>query len=70
MAYSETRIVIGVLAYVPAIILMANFIKGKFRNKTKDTKDNVVKEELVKIIELINTEVKVRKSRNSKRTFK
>ena len=45
---------------------MANFIKGKFRNKTKDTKDNVVKEEPVKIIELKNTVVKEGKSKTLK----
>ena len=52
MAYSETRIVIGGLAHVPVLIFIANFIKGKFRIKTKDTKDIVVKEEPVKIVEL------------------
>ena len=58
MAYSETRIVIGGLAHVPVLILIANFIKGKFGIKTEETKDNVVKEEPVKIIELKNTVVK------------
>ena len=55
MAYSETKIVIGGLAHVPVLILIANFIKGKFGNKTKETKDNVVNEEPVKIIEVKNT---------------
>ena len=58
MAYSETRIVIGGLAHVPVLIFIANFIKGKFRIKTEETKDTVVKEEPVKIIELKNTVVK------------
>ena len=61
MAYSETRIVIGGLAHVPFLIFIANFIKGKFGIKTeetKDTKDTVVKEEPVKIIELKNNVVK------------
>ena len=58
MAYSETRIVIGGLAHVPILIFIANFIKGKFGIKTEETKDTVVKEEPVKIIELKNTEVK------------
>ena len=44
MAYSETRIVIGGLAHVPVLILIANFIKGKFGIKTEDIKYNVVKE--------------------------
>ena len=58
MAYSETRIVIGGLAHVPVLIFIANFIKVKFGIKTKETKDTLVKEEPVKIIELKNTEVK------------
>ena len=61
MAYSETRIVIGGLAHVPVLIFIANFIKGKFGIKTEETKDTVVKEEPVKIIELKNTLVKERK---------
>ena len=57
MAYSETRIVIGGLAHVPVLILIANFIKVKFGIKTKETKGNVVQEEPVKIIEVKDTEV-------------
>ena len=57
MAYSETRIVIGGLAHVPVLILIANFIKGKFGIKIEETKDTVVKREPVKIIELKNTVV-------------
>ena len=52
MAYSETRIVIGGLAHVPVLIFMANFLKGKFGIKTEETKDNVLKEEPVKMFEL------------------
>ena len=58
MAYSETRIVIGGLAHVPVLIFIANFIKGKFGIKAEETKDIVVKEEPVKIIELKDKEVK------------
>ena len=58
MAYSETRIVIGGLAHVPVLIFIANFIKGKFGIKTEETKDTVVKGELVKIIEVKDTVVK------------
>ena len=58
MAYSETRIVIGGLAHVPILIFIANFIKGKFGIKTEDTKDNEVKKELDKIIEIKDTVVK------------
>ena len=43
---------------MPVLIFIANFIKGKFGIKTEETKDCVVKEEPVKIIELKNTVVK------------
>jgi len=55
MAYSETRILIGGLAHVPVLIFIANFIKGKFVIKTEETKDDEVKEEPVKIIEVKDT---------------
>ena len=66
MAYSETRILIGGLAYVPVLIFIANFIKGKFGIKTEETKDNVVKEEPVKILELKNTVVEEGKAETLK----
>ena len=66
MAYSETRIVIGGLAHVPVLILIANFIKGKFGIKTEETKDTVLKEEPVKIIELKNPAVKEGKAETFK----
>jgi len=57
MAYSETRIVIG-LTHVPVLIFIANFVKGKFGIKTEETKNTVVKGEPVKIIEVKDTVVK------------
>ena len=66
MAYSETKIVIGGLAHVPVLIFIANFIKGKFGIKTEETKDTLVKEEPVKIIELKKTEIKERKAETLK----
>ena len=38
MAYSETRIVMGGLAHVPVLILIANFIKGKLEVKPEEVK--------------------------------
>ena len=67
MAYSETRIVIGGLAHVPVLIFIANFIKGKFRIKTEETKDTLVKEEPVKNIELKNTVIKEGKAETLKK---
>ncbi|OUL43314.1 hypothetical protein B0W81_04475 [Prochlorococcus sp. HOT_208_60] len=66
MAYSETRIVIGGLAHVPVLIFIANFIKGKFGIKTEETKDTLVKEKPVKIIELKNTVIKEEKAETLK----
>jgi len=66
MAYSETRIVIGGLAHIPVLIFIANFIKGKFGIKTEETKDTLVKEEPVKIIELKNTVIKEGKAETLK----
>ena len=63
MAYSETRIVIGGLAHIPVLIFIANFIKGKFGIKTEGTKDAVVKEEPVKIIEVKNNAIKKGKAK-------
>ena len=67
MAYSETRIVLGGLTHVPVLIFIANFIKGKFGIKTEETKDTVIKEEPVKIIELNNTVVKEGKAETLKK---
>ena len=66
MAYSETRIVIGGLAHIPALIFIANFIKGKFGIKTEETKDSLVVEEPVKIFEIKNTVVKEGKTETLK----
>ena len=63
MAYSETRILLGGLAHVPVLIFIANFIKGKFGIKTEGTKDAVVKEEPVKIIEVKNNAIKKGKAK-------
>ena len=52
MAYSETRLVIGGLAYFSVLIFMANFIKGKFGIKTEEFTNNLVKEDPVKVFEV------------------
>ena len=57
MAYSETRIVIGGLAHVPILILIANFIRGKFGIKTEETKDTVVKEGKAEAIKEISNKL-------------
>ena len=66
MACSQTGIVIDGLAHIPFLIFIANFTKGKFGIKTEQTKNTVVKEEPVKIIELKNTVVKEGKAETLK----
>ena len=51
---------------MPIIIFIANFIKGKFGIKTEEAKDNVVKEEPVRIIEVKDTVVKEGKTETIK----
>ena len=70
MAYSETRIVIGGIAHVPVLIFIANFIKGKFGIKTEETKDTLVLEDPVKVIELKNTVIKEVKTETLKELSK
>ena len=57
MAYSETRIVIGGLANVPVMILIANFIKGQFGIKTEEIKDTVLKEGKAEVIKEITNKL-------------
>ena len=40
MAYSETNLVMSGLAHVPVLILISNFIKGKFEVKPEEVKKN------------------------------
>ena len=58
MVYSETRVVMGGLAHVPVLIVMANFIKGKFGIKTEEAKDSEFNKEPIKIIEVKDKVVK------------
>tara|TARA_A100001388_G_C28655417_1_gene444075 strand:- start:188 stop:487 length:300 start_codon:yes stop_codon:yes gene_type:complete len=61
MAYSDTRIVLGGLAHVPVLIVLANFIKVKFNIKSEKAKNTIIKEELVKIIEVKDVAIKKEK---------
>ena len=63
MAYSETKVIMGGLAHVPVLIVIANFIKGKFGIKNEEKKDTLFKGEPVKIIEVKDTVVKKKKQK-------
>ena len=53
MSYSETRKVMGGLAHVLVLILLANFSKGKFEVKFEEVK-KLKLEKPVKVIEVKN----------------
>ena len=58
MYYSESKVVIGGLAHVPILILIVNFIKGKFESiasKVVEVKAQVPK---VKVVEVKEEELK------------
>ena len=58
MYYSETKVIIGGLAHVPVLILIVNFIKGKFESiasKVVEVKKEAPK---LKVVELKEEEVK------------
>ncbi len=59
MAYSGTRIVIGVLDHVPVLIFIANLIKGEFGIKTEQTKDTAVKEGKIEAIKEISNKLDI-----------
>ena len=68
MYYSETKVIMGVLAYVPILIFIVNFVKGKFESivakvvevKSEEPKLKVVEvdKEALKAEELNDSEVK------------
>ena len=67
MAYSETRIALGGLAHVPILILIVNFIKGKFGVEIEESKGTVFKEKPGQIIEVTDTVVKEEKTETIKK---
>ena len=55
MYYSETKVIMGGLAHVPILILIVNFIKGKFESiasKVVEVKEEEAKSEEVNTIEV------------------
>ena len=63
MTYSETRIIIGGLAHIPFLILITNFIKGKFGVKKEEANKTLFKDEPVKVIRVKETVVKEDKAK-------
>ena len=54
MYYSETKVIIGGLAHVPILILIINFVKGKFESLAAKVVE--VKVEEVKLREVKEAE--------------
>ena len=58
MAYSETKVIMGGLAHVPILILIVNFIKGKFESIASKVAAVKTEESKVKVVEVKEEEVK------------
>ncbi len=59
MYYSETKVIMGGLAHVPILILIVNFIKGKFESITSKVVAVKKEEPKVKVVEVKEEEVQV-----------
>ena len=58
MYYSETKVIMGGLAHVPILILIVNFIKGKFESIASKVVAVKTEESKVKLVEVKEEEVK------------
>ena len=58
MYYSETKVVMGGLAHVPILILIVNFIKGKFESISSKIVEVKTEEPKVKVVEVKEEGVK------------
>ena len=60
MYYSETKVIMGGLAHVPILILIVNFVKGKFESITSKVVQVKMEEPKVKVVEVKEEEVKAK----------
>ena len=60
MYYSETKVIMGGLAHVPILILIVNFIKGKFESIASKVVSVKTEEPKVKVVEVKEEEVQLR----------
>ena len=58
MYYSETKVIMGGLAHVPILILIVNFVKGKFESLAAKVVEVEAEEPKVKVVEVKKEEVK------------
>ena len=60
MYYSETKVLMGGLAHVPILILIVNFIKGKFESIASKVVEVKIEEPKLKVVEVKEEEVKAK----------
>ena len=58
MYYSETKVIMGGLTHIPILILIVNFIKGKFESIASKVVEVKKEEPKVKLVEVVEEEVK------------
>ena len=58
MYYSETKVIMGGLTHIPILILIVNFIKGKFESIASKVVEVKTEEPKVKLVEVKEEEVK------------
>ena len=58
MYYSETKVIMGGLTHIPILILIVNFIKGKFESMASKVVEVKTEEPKVKLVEVKEEEVK------------
>tara|TARA_Y100000991_G_scaffold141756_1_gene106923 strand:+ start:187 stop:414 length:228 start_codon:yes stop_codon:yes gene_type:complete len=58
MYYSETKVIVGGLAHVPILILVVNFIKGKFESISSKVNEVKTEQLKVKVVEVKEEELK------------
>ena len=58
MYYSETKVIMGSLTHIPILILIVNFIKGKFESIASKVVEVKTEEPKVKLVEVKEEEVK------------
>ena len=66
MYYSETKMIIGGLAYVPILIFIVNFVKGKFESIAAKVVEVKAEKPKVKVVEVEKEELKVEELNDSK----
>ena len=65
MYYSETKVIMGGLAHVPILILIVNFVKGKFESIAAKVVEFKPEDPKVKVVEVEKEELKAEELNDS-----